>query len=446
LLPMIMSSCGGALYGGQSSAFRSALTGDASKIKRYYSSKSRALQTDFSGRTLYHWGAAQGHIEAVRQALDLGVDVDLPLTVDNAFGKVYKRRLTSAGLDGATPLYIAAQRGRRDVVALLMERGADPNIRTSNGSTVLMAAAQSSDPEIAIMLLGNGSDINATNEFGESPLLIAALGRHIFDHSFQLMGVSSQIPDPQDSGDNVDITNVLLEHGADPSIRNAQGKTPLIRAWEYGHFALVQLLLEHGADHTELVPVLNNAISPDIAFLYAVRAPRVTENGEIYEFTAYSTGLSTGIMVMERMDQLGVDRRHYSLIIENEDLLKPGGALYLKIQFLGRRPMVSDLGHLVAIYSLTAKLETEKGHSESAASIEGAIRPYQRIYNLLKTEISDTGQLVSIASRGNPRRYCTIGISPPNRKVGFHFESNSDESVTFSETIADFEKLSECFK
>jgi ankyrin repeat protein len=40
---------------------------------------------------------------------------------------------------------------------------------------------------------------------------------------------------------------VLLSHGADPNIKDKEGRTPLAIATEEGHKGLVELLKQHGA-------------------------------------------------------------------------------------------------------------------------------------------------------------------------------------------------------
>ena len=57
---------------------------------------------------------------------------------------------------------------------------------------------------------------------------------------------------------------LLLEHGADPDIRDREGCTPLYRAIEKGIAAAVVLLIEWGADVNTVEPSGRSAI--DVAF------------------------------------------------------------------------------------------------------------------------------------------------------------------------------------
>ncbi len=73
-------------------------------------------------RSLLHAAAEMGRTDAVAAMLDRGIDVDAGSEV------------------GATALSYAASRGRREVVALLLARGAEVNARNGVGKTALGVA------------------------------------------------------------------------------------------------------------------------------------------------------------------------------------------------------------------------------------------------------------------------------------------------------------------
>lgn len=64
----------------------------------------------------------------------------------------------------------AAQGGHAKLVKLLLERGADPKLKSESGSTALHAAALQGGPETVRLLLAAGADANAMDEDGETPL------------------------------------------------------------------------------------------------------------------------------------------------------------------------------------------------------------------------------------------------------------------------------------
>jgi len=131
------------------------------------------------------------------------------------------------GPGGSTPLMYAVLYGDPDSVRLLLERGADPNLRNDGGATALMYAVD--DPEKTRLLLEKGADANARSDEGQSPLLVAA--------------------SRPGSGPAV---RLLLDHGANLSDRDSGGRSVLNRAGLTGDPELIQLLLDRGADRRPL--------------------------------------------------------------------------------------------------------------------------------------------------------------------------------------------------
>jgi len=75
--------------------------------------------------------------------------------------------------DGSTPLHCATWKGQEDVVALLLNAGADVNAHNENdhwGTTPLHAAAHANQAAIAQMLIDRGADTNAKDREGRTPL------------------------------------------------------------------------------------------------------------------------------------------------------------------------------------------------------------------------------------------------------------------------------------
>ena len=129
------------------------------------------------------------------------------------------------GPGGSTLLMYAALYGDAESVRLLLEAGAEPNIRNEAGATALMWAVD--DLDKTRLLIRSGADVNARSDDGRTPLLIAA-GRP----------------------GSYDVVKLLLDHKANPSlVLNTYGPTtPLRLAAEAGDEALLRLLLDRGAD------------------------------------------------------------------------------------------------------------------------------------------------------------------------------------------------------
>ena len=86
-----------------------------------------------------HRAISNGNIEAVKQHLDAGTDV-------NAKFRVFK----------STPLHNAASGGHKEIAELLIAKGADVNAKTRSGQTPLDQAIQYKHPEVADFLRKHG--------------------------------------------------------------------------------------------------------------------------------------------------------------------------------------------------------------------------------------------------------------------------------------------------
>ena len=75
--------------------------------------------------------------------------------------------------DGSTPLHCASWKGHPEVVAVLLDFGADIQAQNQNdhwGDTPLHAAAHGNQRAVAALLIERGADIHALSAFGRTPL------------------------------------------------------------------------------------------------------------------------------------------------------------------------------------------------------------------------------------------------------------------------------------
>jgi ankyrin repeat protein len=200
--------------------------------------KALAKGTDAGGSTALHHAAAFASPSIVKMLLDAGADVEAKNRFGQrplhwAFASPEKVKLLLArgadvnaqANDGRTALYLAAaQRNSGTVLELLLDKGAKPDLATTNGRTPLMAAASSGEVAMMQKLIDRKANVNAVSGTGSVALMDAAGSR------------------------NTEAVALLLRHGADVNARTKRNQTALATAATFGSEDMVKMLLDRGAD------------------------------------------------------------------------------------------------------------------------------------------------------------------------------------------------------
>ncbi|XP_046555513.1 ankyrin repeat and KH domain-containing protein mask-like isoform X2 [Haliotis rubra] len=158
-----------------------------------------------------------------------------------------------------TPVMEAALGGYRDVVELLLTRGADVSLVDDDGNNTLLLACVKGDVEtVKVILPQNGVDVNCTGGWKSwTPVMDAAWGGHR-DVVKLLMKRGADVTLVDEDGYNtlhwacysgdVGTVKLVLSRGlVDISARNNCGKTAADVARDEGHHQLVDLLVSRGA-------------------------------------------------------------------------------------------------------------------------------------------------------------------------------------------------------
>jgi len=221
----------------------------ATRLLLEYGADVHALDGNHS--TSLHLASRIGNAEVARLLLEHGAVVDArdnkdstPLHVASQRGNAEVARLllehganiNARNKEDQTPqhLLLAMWIGRRldiDSIRFFIERGADVDVVDKNHSTLLHRASYNGNVKVAQLLLEHGANVNMRNEEGHTPLhrVLAGLDDDIGDYFF-------------------DTIQLLLEHGADVDALDGAQSTPLHVASEDGSARATRLLLEHGAN------------------------------------------------------------------------------------------------------------------------------------------------------------------------------------------------------
>lgn len=234
------------------------------------------------GQTALMWAAAENNAPAIKLLIEAGADV----------------QTRTPG--GFTALLFAVRGGHIDAVRALLEGGGKVDEALPDGTSALVLATINAHYELAALLLDKGANPNADAQGWTALHQIAWSRRH--NAGFNLPGPvatgnldsldlvrklvragadvnARQTKEPRDGNRNqqnrigatpfllaaksadVPLMKVLLESGANPALKTANGTTPLMVAagvgiWAPGEnpgthdeaFAAVKLLLDLGAD------------------------------------------------------------------------------------------------------------------------------------------------------------------------------------------------------
>jgi uncharacterized protein len=244
------------------------------------------------GETAVMWAAAENHADAIRVLAESGADINARSTTLDAPVLEFPR---SGGPNspfprgGWTALMFAAREGAIDAARTLAELHANLNtvalpqtdiplkpeeFKTADqgiGTTALVFAIINSHYDLAAVLLEKGADPNVVDIAGEGALYAAV------DMNTLQWVQGRPAPILTDRLDAVDVVKLLLERGANPNARLkrgplkrhhdagttlnfGEGATPLMRASRTNDVAVMKLLLDGGANPFLTLPDRTNAL------------------------------------------------------------------------------------------------------------------------------------------------------------------------------------------
>jgi len=171
----------------------------------------------FEGSPLHH-ACDNGNADIVKYLLDEGLDINA----------------TDGTTQYYTPIMTATRSGHLKIVQLLMERGADAAAADGAGESLINIASDFGHIDIIKFLLTKGFDVNSTSLI-HTPIVAASESGHLDVVKFLLASGANVNGTPEVRKDTAlhaaalsgfgEVVKFLLANKADPTIKNAEGKT-----------------------------------------------------------------------------------------------------------------------------------------------------------------------------------------------------------------------------
>lgn len=181
------------------------------------------------GGNAVHYAALRGHVEVLEVLATAGASLDV------------------AGLDGQTPLRIAARRRHQAAATCILDRGGDLEAETEF-ETANSVARQLDRPELLESLTPAWEKLrNAVLARNAESVSHLAQAHQTAANARKGPMRDGALHLAADLGD-AEIVQVLLAAGANPNLADADQKTPLHRAILAYRPAVVRILVTHGAD------------------------------------------------------------------------------------------------------------------------------------------------------------------------------------------------------
>lgn len=186
-----------------------AAAGRADEVARLVADGAPLEAQDSQGRSALLLAVAGNHVATAKALLDAGASPNTQ----------------AANRD--TPWLLAGALGRAEIIALMLLRKPDLTIRNRYGGNALIPACERAHVEAVKLLLTSGIDLDHVNDLGWTCLLeIVILGDGGTRHQ--------------------QVAKLVLDAGANPSLADKDGVSPLAHARQRGQRAVAALIEQAG--------------------------------------------------------------------------------------------------------------------------------------------------------------------------------------------------------
>ncbi|XP_044579759.1 uncharacterized protein LOC123261929 [Cotesia glomerata] len=257
----------------QEAMFESLERGDFDALKDTLAKGADIHSRNYRLLTALHFAVKGSNCETIKFILDQKVNVDVkdfdgqsPLHVAAEHGRtdvvkifVAKKILTPDLVNnyGDTPLHIAAQRGHREIVEILLQNNSNAKILNYSGYMPLHCAALNGHKDVVDVLLKKEKGVDYSKSFDGMTILHLAAKHGHTDLVKYLITLKANVNTKTGRNEvplheaslngHLEVVKILIANKADINIANVDGLTPLHNAVETNREEITEVLLKHGA-------------------------------------------------------------------------------------------------------------------------------------------------------------------------------------------------------
>jgi len=248
-----------------------ASAGDVATLRRLLERDPRLARAGYWYAPAVHFAAREGHAEAVRLLLDSGADPEANglndrnliemarerghEQISQMLERERERRGRVVAQSADHPIHKASALGQADAVRAMLDADAAlVNLGSRRGGTPLHCAVLGGSREMVNLLLDRGAAMHARTP-GDLQAIDFAIwgerGSSVNDDMVRLLvsrGATYDLTVASASGDLAGVRQMLDDTPSRISETRPNGRRPLSAAVEFGHDDIVRLLLERGAD------------------------------------------------------------------------------------------------------------------------------------------------------------------------------------------------------
>ncbi|EHK44815.1 hypothetical protein TRIATDRAFT_274363 [Trichoderma atroviride IMI 206040] len=156
-------------------------------------------------------------------------------------------KVNTTAKDGLTPFHVALKQKEKQILQIFLQHGANMDVLDTEGRTPLYQSVEDDEIETIKMLIDKGANVKIARKDGRTPLHVALSRRQdgLEVAKILLQAGADVNTEAEDGATQPEIAQALLDKGANTTILNFRGFSPLQQALYSEDLTTARKLIEH---------------------------------------------------------------------------------------------------------------------------------------------------------------------------------------------------------